>query len=83
MLAVVGWQLRHTWRQSWLLLLGLLFLSRFVIVRAATFYGVPFPALSQFTNGVRITWMLEILGASAITFSALLTVRRGKLREHA
>ncbi len=77
-IAVVGWQLRHTWRQSWLLLLGMLFLARFVIVRAASFYGVPLPALSQFTNGWRITWLLEILGASAIALSALLTLRSRK-----
>ena len=75
-LLVVSWQMRHEWRQSWLLLLGLVFLARFIIVRAASFYGVPLPELSQFTNGLRITWLLEILGAGSIALSALLHLRR-------
>lgn len=75
-LTVVAWQMRHVWRQYWLLLLGILFLARFVIVRAASFYAVPLPELSQFSGGLRITWMLEILGASCIATAALLNLRR-------
>ena len=45
-------------------------------VRAASFYAVPLPALSQLTNGLRITWLLEILGASCIALAAMLNLRR-------
>jgi hypothetical protein len=76
---VIGiWTFRHVWRQYWLLGLGLLFIARFVIVRAATFYGVSLPELSRFTSGFRITWMLEFLGAVVIAMAAILNLRRAK-----
>lgn len=74
------WFFRHVWRQYWLLGLGLLFIARFVIVRAATFYGVSLPELSRFTGGFRITWLLEFLGAVVISLAAILNLRRAKRR---
>ncbi len=74
-MAMITWQMRGLWRHYWLLLLGFLFLARFVIVRAASFYGVPLPQLSQLTGGFRITPFLEILGACCITLAALLNLR--------
>lgn len=80
MLVIGIWFFRHVWRQYWLLGLGLLFIARFVIVRAATFYGVSLPELSRFTGGFRITWMLEFLGAVVIALAAILNLRRAKER---
>lgn len=77
----IAWTFRHVWRQYWLLLLGLVFIARFVITRAAGFYGVSLPRLSQFTGGFRITWMLEIAGALVIGLAAYLNIRRAKKRE--
>lgn len=75
-LSVVGWKMRHLWRQYWLLLLGFVFIARFVIVRAAAFYGVPLPELSRFTGGFKITWLLELLGACCIALAAAFNLRR-------
>ena len=78
MLVVGAWFLRHVWRQYWLLGLGVLFVARFVVVRAASFYGVSLPELSRFTGGFRINWLLEIIGASVIALAAALNLRRGR-----
>ena len=78
---VIAWTSRHVWRQYCLLLLGVVFIPRFIITRAAGFYGVSLPRLSQFTGGVQITWMLEIVGASIIGLAAYSNIRRGKRRE--
>ncbi|MCA9978356.1 MAG: hypothetical protein KC413_21495, partial [Anaerolineales bacterium] len=77
-LAVGVWFFRHVWRQYWLLGLGVLFIARFVIVRAATFYGVSLPELSHFTGGFRVTWMLEFLGAVIIALAGIVNLRRAK-----
>ena len=77
---LIAWMFRHVWRHYWLLLLGLVFIARFIIVRAAGFYGVALPRLSQFTGGFRITWMLEIAGALVIGLAAYLNIRRGQKR---
>lgn len=79
--AVIAWAFRHVWRQYWLLLLGLVFIARFVITRAAGFYGVSLPRLSRLTGGFQITWMLEILGTLVIGLAAYLNIRRGQKRE--
>lgn len=76
-LLLLGWlviRMRHLWRSYWLLLLGLLALGRFIVVRAATFFGVPLPDLSRFTGGVRINCLLEVLGAALIALAALLNL---------
>ncbi len=67
--------LRHVWRHYWLLLFGVLFIARFVITRAAGFYGVYLPELSQFTGGYKITWAMEFLGALFIALAALYNLR--------
>ncbi len=78
---VIGiWFFRHVWRKYWLLGLGILFIARFVIVRAATFYGVSLPELSRFTGGIRINWLLEIGAASIITLGALLNLRLARTK---
>lgn len=77
--AGAAWTLRRVWRHYWLLLLGFLFLARFIIVRAATFYGVALPELSRFTGGVRVTGLLEMAGAALIAVAAALNLRRAKL----
>ncbi len=83
-LLLLGWlavRMRHLWRSYGLLLLGLLALARFVVVRAATFFGVPLPELSRFTGGLRINWLLEALGAALIALAALLNLlKRRKVR---
>lgn len=70
--------LRHVWRRYWILLIGLLFIARFIIVRAASFYGVQLPELSRFTGGIRVNWLLEISGAAVIFIAALLNLQYGK-----
>ncbi len=78
---VIAWTFRHVWRHYWLLLLGLVFIARFIITRAAGFYGISLPRLSQFTGGFQITWMLEIAGALVIGLAAYSNIRRGQKRE--
>lgn len=70
--------LRRVWRQYWLLLFGLLFLARFILVRVASFWGVPLLRLSQFTGGIEINWLLEVLGVAVIGLAALVNVWRGR-----
>lgn len=71
------WYMRRVWRHYWLLSLGVLFLARFVVVRAAGFYGVELPRLSEFTGGFQINWLLEFLGASVIAVAAGINLWRG------
>jgi hypothetical protein len=72
------WYMRHVWRHYWLLGIGVLFIARFVVVRAAGFYGVELPRLSQFTGGVQINWLLEFLGATLIAIAAGFNLWRGR-----
>lgn len=80
LVGVIAWVFRHVWRHYWLLLLGLVFIARFIIVRAAGFYGVALPRLSQFTGGFKINWLLEIIGALVIALAAYMNIRRGQKR---
>ena len=80
LLAWMAWSLRKTWRQYWLVLAGLLFLFRFILVRAAIFNHVSMPQLSRFTGGFRINGFLEILGALAIAVAALVNLYRSSRR---
>jgi hypothetical protein len=72
------WYMRHVWRHYWLLALGVLFIARFVVVRAAGFYGVELPPLSQYTGGVQINWLLEFLGVAVIAAAAGINLWRSK-----
>jgi hypothetical protein len=74
-LIAFGWWARHEWRHYWLLLIGWLFLGRFILVRAATIWGVPIPQLSRFTGGLRINNGLEVAGIGLITLVALKNLR--------
>ena len=70
-LAGVLWVVRSHWRRYWAMLFGLIFLARFIFVRAASFYGVPLPPLSQYTGGLPVNWLLEITGVSILGLSAV------------
>ena len=78
MLVGLGWILRQAWRFYWPMLFGLVFLARFIIVRAASFWGVSLPQLSQWTGGLRINWLLEISGAVLVCISAWITLKQRK-----
>lgn len=75
------WYMRRVWRHYWLLSLGALFIARFVIVRAAGFYGVALPPLSQYTGGIQINWLLEFFGATVIAGAAGIHLWRGEKSE--
>jgi hypothetical protein len=76
LLVLIGWWMRRLWRYYWMLLLGILLLARFIIVRAATFLGVPLFELSKFTAGVHVTYLLEIAGGAMISLAAWINLRR-------
>ncbi len=71
----LAWMLRRTWQRYWLLLLGMLLLARFIMVRAAGFYGVRLPELSRLTGGIRINSALELLGAACLAAAAIVNLR--------
>lgn len=70
LLGLILWAVRKEWRKYWLLIFGLLLIARFVVVRAAYFYGVPLPELSQLIGGLKINWTLEFLGAVMVIIAA-------------
>lgn len=72
------WPHRFVWGGvgAVLLLLGLAFLARFIILRAAALYAVPLPELSRFTGGFKVTWLLEITGASCVAIAAVHNLHR-------
>ena len=80
--AILGWLVRHSWRRYIFIFLGLLVILRFILVRIATFYAIPLPELSQFTDGFRINGALEIIGAVVITLTALYNLRHVKPPTH-
>lgn len=75
---VLAWGVRNVWQHYWLLLLGGVALGRFVIVRAASIYGVALPELSRWSGGIHINWLLELIGAGIILFAVLMNLRRFK-----
>ncbi|MEZ4866510.1 MAG: hypothetical protein R3C14_34645 [Caldilineaceae bacterium] len=77
---LLGWSIRQVWQQYWVLLFGLLALARFIVVRAATFYGVALPELSHFTGGLRVNWLLELVGALLIIVAAGLNLRQRRVQ---
>lgn len=76
-LICLAWTMRRNWRQYWLLIVGLLFLARFVIVRAATFYDVHLPQLSRLAEGFRINPYLELAGLATIGLAAFRNFTHG------
>ena len=74
----IFWQVRHEWRRYVILLAGALFIVRFVLVRAATFYGVGLPKLSVITGGMKLNWVMEFIGALTIAFAAFLNIAAAK-----
>jgi len=77
LVAALAWRTRRTWRQYWLLWLGMAFLARFILVRAAAFWDVPLPALARYTGGLRINILLETGGAGLIAVAAWRNLRSG------
>lgn len=75
-LLTVSWLIRKQWRRYSLLLLGFIFILRFVLVRIGTFYGIPLPELSTFTGGIRLNWLLELVGVAIIGVCALQNLRQ-------
>lgn len=75
-LLILIWSLRSLLRYYWLLLFGSAALGRFVIVRAASFYGVSLPEVSQIFGGLRINWLLELLALCIIILAALTNLLR-------
>ncbi|MBN2530530.1 MAG: hypothetical protein JXR76_29355 [Deltaproteobacteria bacterium] len=73
-MAWIMWNVRRQWRRYVILLLGVIFIVRFIIVRAGTFYGVRLPELSRFTGGIRVNGMLELTGALVVAASAYLNL---------
>jgi len=73
---VVAWSVRRYWRSYIFLLLGVVAILRFIAVRIATFYGIQIPELSRYTGGIRINWLLELIGLLLIAAAALLNLRR-------
>jgi hypothetical protein len=71
----ISWLVRHQWRHYVLLILGFLFILRFIFVRIGTFYGITLPELSNYTGGVRVNGLLEMVGATVIGASALINLR--------
>ncbi len=75
---LISWRMRAFWRQYWLLMIGFIFLARFIVVRVASFYGVPLTELSHYTGGVRVNWALELVGTAVIILASALNIRRGR-----
>ncbi|MBP6472632.1 MAG: hypothetical protein KBE23_23085 [Chloroflexi bacterium] len=72
---VIAWSVRRYWRNYLFLLLGIAAIFRFIVVRIATFYGIFLPELSRFTGGLRINWLLELMGILLIAAAAILNLR--------
>ena len=77
-LSWILWQVRHEWRRYVVILLGAVFIVRFVIVRAATFYGVGLPKFSVFTGGIKLNWLMEFLGALTVAIAAFFNLATAK-----
>lgn len=77
----IAWMIRKSWRRYWILLFGGIFIARFVIVRAASFYGVYLPELSRFTGGIRVNGLLEFAGALVISFAAWRNLQFAKTQQ--
>ncbi|MBN2339979.1 MAG: hypothetical protein JXX29_09210 [Deltaproteobacteria bacterium] len=83
-LLIVAWHIRREWRRYALLLLGAVFIVRFVIVRVSTFYGIHLPPLSELFGGLKLNWLLEIVGALAAATAAFFNWRSAwKRKKHA
>ena len=61
--------------------MGALFIIRFVVVRAAGFYKVWVPSMSFLPSGMKINWLLELIGALTIGVAAYLNLRVSRTRE--
>lgn len=66
---LAGWKMRHTWRQSWLALLGVMALMAFVIVRASSFHYLDQILILQ-PAGFSLRTILELGGIGCIGISA-------------
>jgi len=78
MTVITGWFLfyvRTILKTNWLAVVGLSFLLVFVMVRATSFHHMDI--LINTTNlGVRMNWVLELIGIVCIGYSALSVIRK-------
>ena len=72
--SLIAWKIRRYWRRYLFLLLGILAVFRFISVRIASFYGIYLPELSRFTGGIRINWLLELIGIIFVGVAAVLNL---------
>jgi hypothetical protein len=69
-LAAAVWIQRHRWQESGLALLGLICLSGFILVRAASFHNVDH-GLSQAVGGLKLNAVLELGGIAMVLGGAI------------
>jgi hypothetical protein len=72
----IGYTLRRTLRENWLVIIGTIFLLTFILVRAA-----PFPYFDKVLNwrpaGIRMNWILELAGIFSIGIAAVHKIYQG------
>jgi hypothetical protein len=73
------WRIRRSWRQYWLVLLGLAFVIGFLAIRTASFNDVDYP-LSQWRviGHIRMKYVVELGGVLMVGAGALTTLKRGR-----
>ncbi|MFN4192470.1 MAG: isopropylmalate isomerase [Tabrizicola sp.] len=69
-LAMLAWLMRGILGRVWPALVGLGFVSGFVVVRAASFHHVDI-ALGSSLAGIRVNWLLELPGPVLVALVAL------------
>ena len=57
-------------KSNWLAIVGLFFLLMFVIIRATSFHQIDI-LINTYIYGIRMNWILELSGITAIALSAL------------
>lgn len=70
-LMTLGWTLRRRWREVGLALAGLVCLSGFVLVRAASFHNIDH-GLGETIGGLKLNWILELGGIGMVFGGAIL-----------
>lgn len=76
----LSWLSRSVWRHYRLALIGTVFLTSFVVIRAASFHHVDH-MLGWRLAGWRMNWLLELGGIGCIAVAATVQLRRGTVRK--
>lgn len=82
-MVTAAWMIRKHWRRYIFLIFGALFIVRFVLVRIGIFYRVSLPRLSVLTGGIKLNWLLEIVGAIVVAAAAFLNWRYARRQKKA